>query len=93
MRHKHEVHKYSLKILGSTKVEWRDGKRYLVKTGSGYPVLKCMLPNCSHYVPIDMGVGRKSICWGCGQELVLTPLTVKMKKPVHDECKRRRKVA
>lgn len=81
-------HKYSFRVLGGTKVEIKDGRRVLVKSG-GYAVCKCMLPDCPHHIGYELAVGRKSLCWNCNQEMILDYRTAKMKKPTHDGCKKR----
>jgi hypothetical protein len=73
-------------------VEMRDGKRVLVKA-AGHPVCRCMLPNCTHYISLELAIGRKSLCWGCGSELILTAELAKSKKPCHPECRAKRRSA
>jgi hypothetical protein len=79
------VHKYKLEILGDVRVKRVNGKKLFEKVG-GYPIYRCVLPDCPHYVPMMMAVGRKSICWKCGNEMVLTIRNIKTKKPKHREC-------
>ncbi len=66
------VHKYQRITLGN----------------KGYVVLKCALPKCKHYIRRELAVGRASICWKCGMELILTMQNTNSKKPIHEECKR-----
>jgi hypothetical protein len=35
------------------------------KLGKSYVVYSCVLPDCTHYLPEDKVVGKKSICWVC----------------------------
>jgi hypothetical protein len=81
------VHKYMLVILGGTRVVRRGGKKYLEKTG-GYPVYKCMVTGCAHWLSRDLVIGRETVCWRCGQRMVMTPYAITLKKPHHAECKR-----
>ena len=30
-----------------------------------YVVFRCILPNCSHYVPKELAIGRQAVCWKC----------------------------
>lgn len=81
------VHKYIRVILGGKKIVRIDGKRF-IKPKEGYVVYKCILPGCNHYVPRELAVGRKSICWFCGGELVLNMENTTKKKPTHVYCRR-----
>jgi hypothetical protein len=68
------VHKY-------LRIEW--GKK---KT----PVMRCVLPNCTHYVHMEMVLGRQSICWKCGAPFVIDRLAVTRKKPKCYTCVNRK---
>lgn len=68
------VHKYQRVKLGGRQ--------------SKYIVMKCMLPGCTHFIRRDLAVGRKSICWKCGGELILNMENTTLKKPTHRECRR-----
>jgi hypothetical protein len=35
-------------------------------------VFVCVLPGCSHNVSEELVKGRKSICWVCGEEFIVT---------------------
>jgi hypothetical protein len=83
----HEVHKYMRILVGGTKIVKRDGKRYIEKTG-GTPIYKCMIPGCGHYLTREMVLGRLSICWKCGGQMVMSAYSVTLKKPHHRECTR-----
>lgn len=54
---KHKVHKYRKVNIGRKEP---------------YIVYRCMLPDCSHYLPESLIEGKKSICWRCGKEFVMT---------------------
>lgn len=81
------VHKYIRAILGGTKIVKKEGKKYIKKVG-GYPVYKCSLPGCNHFVPRDLAAGRESICWICGDKMVMNSYSITLKKPHHRECTR-----
>ncbi len=50
-----------------------------------YFVYRCTLPDCSHYLPEALVVGKKSKCWRCGEEFVLTK-NLLFKKPHCENC-------
>jgi len=50
-----------------------------------YYVYRCTLPDCAHYVPETLVVGKKAICWRCGEEFVLRK-DLLFKKPHCENC-------
>lgn len=84
------THKYEKIILGGRKVV-RDqhGFKKIIKTG-GYEVMKCTVPECTHYIALELAIGRKSICWVCEEEMILTKENVRNNKPIHRDCRRQR---
>lgn len=52
-------------------------------------VWACALPECNHHMPKHyekMVVGKASICWGCGDFLVLSEANMSMNKPECFKC-------
>jgi hypothetical protein len=74
MELKHKVHKYVRVRLGS----------------KNYIVMKCLLPNCPHYIRLELALGRICICWRCNLEFVLNQKHLKLKKPHCDACTKSR---
>ena len=70
MKRKEHIHKYRL-------VQW--GKK-------GTIVYRCMLPGCPHYVHATFIRNRLTICWQCGDTLVMTPDKMRRVKPKCDKC-------
>jgi hypothetical protein len=55
---------------------------------SGKIVYKCMLPDCSHYTRAELVAGKKSICWTCPNEFVLTKALLSQRaKPTCPSCR------
>jgi hypothetical protein len=55
--------------------------RYLrVKLG-GKKIWRCSIPGCTHYLRHEMAMGQNSICWVCGNTMVLTPKIMLCVKP------------
>lgn len=53
-----------------------------------YLVYKCVLPNCTHYLPTKLVIGRMSICWNCGVpfQIVARGTRPLKKKFICDNC-------
>lgn len=64
MTKKRHIHKYSRAKIG--------------KNGD-YIIMRCFLPDCSHYVPEKLAVGKATICFGCEEEFVLGINDLKLK--------------
>lgn len=73
MPKKQHVHKYRKVKLG------KDGK---------YVVYACSLPDCSHFIPADLVIGKRSICWRCESEFIINEKTGALAKPHCRECTR-----
>lgn len=57
-------------------------KYHKIQTG----VWACALPDCTHFMPLnvaDQVEGKKSICWTCGDEMILDSNNMEDNKP---EC-------
>lgn len=54
-----------------------------------YIVFSCTLPECNHYLPEKLAIGKASVCWACNEKMIL-------KKPLRAKptcgCKTRPKV-
>ena len=49
----------------------------------------CARPDCTHMMPKNMAgniEGKKSICWQCGNEMVLNEMALEMDKPICEAC-------
>jgi hypothetical protein len=57
--------------------------------GHDWAVFRCVLPDCPHYVPLRLAIGRISLCWRCGAGFVMTGKHTKLTKPHCDECTKR----
>lgn len=66
--------------------KYKKFKQY--KNGNAY-IFRCMLPNCSHYIPESLLEGKASVCWGCGKEFILGPRAKYSVQPKCKACKRK----
>jgi hypothetical protein len=49
----------------------------------------CAHPDCSHYMPKNVASsmpGKRSICWRCEKEFILTPVNMREEQPQCDYC-------
>ena len=58
---------------------------------NGWVVYRCVLPNCSHYLPrMELVVGKQSICWGvCDGTTIYSQddYNQKLKRPMCSGCR------
>ena len=67
-----------------------------IELGSkGWIIYKCMLPGCTHYLPMaKLIVGKESLCWGlCDGTVIYTQddYEKKLKHPMCESCREQRK--
>lgn len=49
----------------------------------------CALPDCNHHMPKHMESmlpGKYTMCWKCGETTIMDERTMKMDKPLCDDC-------
>ena len=62
-------------------------ERTTVGTSGTYMVMACTLPDCYHYVPMQMAIGKECRCYRCGNPFLLTPIIVnRLVKPHCNRC-------
>ena len=79
------VHKYLGAQLGGEKITRENGKKKFIKS-DGYPIFRCALDDCSHFISLSLALGWKSICWRCGQEMFIKSYNLKQTRPHHKVC-------
>ena len=55
-----------------------------------YPVYACELTGCTHYVPIDMAVGKTTKCCVCDKSYEIKQSDIQYVRIACDECKGKR---
>lgn len=55
--------------------------RYMRVKMNGKKLWRCARPGCTHYLQHEMARGQNSICWTCGETLVLTSKIMLCVKP------------
>ena len=61
-------------------------------TKKEYLVLKCMKPVCSHYVPLNLALGKLCECNRCGDAMVIDKVSITLALPHCTDCTKRKKV-
>jgi hypothetical protein len=62
---------------------------YRIDLGFG-KVWACALPDCNHHMPehyASLLKGKRSICWECGETMILHEFNMNMERPVCDNCR------
>jgi len=59
-------------------------KRLTYKSGNA--VFFCALPDCSYKTNIALALGKRSICWRCGEPFVMSEYDLRLSKPHCDNC-------
>jgi hypothetical protein len=64
-------------------------KYYRAQLGFGQ-VWACAFPDCNHHMPehyASLLNGKRSICWDCGEPMMLHPQNLTMDRPVCEACR------
>lgn len=89
----HTIHKYKRVTLSSRReVVYINGERCLKKVPDKQ-VFKCAIPGCPTWKLRELVIDNKSICWQCGEELILNMENTTLKHPTHKHCRKTREVA
>jgi len=64
-------------------------KRHVHKSGNA--VLFCALPDCSFKINPALALGKRTICWRCGDEFILDDYSLRLARPHCDNCHRSKK--
>ena len=64
------VHRYEKTTLGRNK----------------WPIHRCNLPDCNHYVASELVIGKFSICHRCGEKFIISKPVSRLAKPHCMKC-------
>jgi hypothetical protein len=53
---------------------------------SGNEIFFCALPDCSFKTNTSLVLGKRSICWRCGNEFIMNEYSLRLAKPHCDDC-------
>lgn len=65
-------------------------KRHRYKSGT--EVFFCALPDCSIKMSIPLSLGKRTICWRCGNDFIMNDYSIRLAKPHCDECHKPKKM-
>ncbi len=63
-----------------------------LKYKSGNTIFFCALPECNFKINPSLALGKRSICWRCGKEFILTEYCLRLAKPHCEKCHRPKNV-
>lgn len=55
----------------------------------GTKIWACALPDCNHHMPnhySKLVEGKASLCWNCGEEMILDPTNMTQDRPICMNC-------
>ena len=65
-------------------------KRLIYKSGNA--IFFCALPDCAQKINISLALGKRSICWRCGEEFIMNEYSLRLAKPHCDNCHKPKKI-
>lgn len=60
---------------------------------SGNAIFFCALPDCTFKTNIALALGKRSLCWRCGETFVMTEYSLRLIKPHCDACHKSKSVS
>jgi hypothetical protein len=65
-------------------------KRLIYKSGNS--IFFCATPDCKQKISIPLALGKRSICWRCGEPFVMNEYSLRLAKPHCDACHKPKKI-
>ena len=59
-----------------------------LKYKSGNTIFFCSLPDCTFKTNIALALGKRSLCWRCGESFIMSEYALRLAKPHCDQCHR-----
>lgn len=63
-----------------------------IKYKSGNATFFCALPDCSFKINPALALGKRSICWRCGNEFIMSEYSLRLAKPHCENCHKPKKL-
>jgi ribosomal protein S27AE len=57
-----------------------------LKYKSGNTIFFCSLPDCTFKTNIALALGKRSLCWRCGESFIMSEYALRLAKPHCDQC-------
>lgn len=58
---------------------------------SGNQVFFCALPDCNQKINPALALGKRSICWRCGESFIMSEYSLRLAKPHCESCHKSKK--
>ncbi len=58
---------------------------------SGNEIFFCVLPDCNKKFNIALALGKRSLCWRCGEEFIMSDYSLRLTKPHCENCHKPKK--
>ena len=65
-------------------------KRLTYKSGNA--IFFCALPECNQKINIALALGKRSLCWRCGEPFIMSEYSLRLAKPHCDACHKSKKI-
>jgi|SRR5579863_1208039 len=59
-----------------------------LKYKSGNTIFFCSLPDCTFKTNIALALGKRTICWRCGEPFIMSEYSLRLAKPHCENCHR-----
>lgn len=53
---------------------------------SGTSIYFCALPDCSYKITPPLALGKRALCWRCGEPFILNEYAIRLAKPHCENC-------
>lgn len=57
-----------------------------LKYKSGNTIFFCTLPDCTFKINQALALGKRSLCWRCGEPFIMTEYSLRLVKPHCENC-------
>ncbi len=57
-----------------------------LKYKSGNSIFFCALPDCNFKTNTSLALGKRSICWRCGESFIINEYSLRLAKPHCESC-------
>lgn len=59
---------------------------------SGNEIFFCALPDCNSKLSLPLALGKRSLCWRCGEPFIMNEYSLRLAKPHCDKCHQPKKI-
>ena len=70
----------------ATKTEQHIHKFKRIVYKSGNAVFFCATSDCNKRLNISLALGKRSLCWRCGESFIMTEYSLRLAKPHCEKC-------